>query len=126
MSKVRIYTASKTKHADRWRRLRAQGYEIISTWIDEAGEGETTNRRGLAERCIEESKNADCLLLYCEAGDYLKGAFIEIGAALAAYVPIFAVGKPLPDSSVFCSHRLWFQFETLDDALQHIEKWEIE
>ena len=32
-----IYTASKTKHADKWRALRSAGYPIISTWIDEAG-----------------------------------------------------------------------------------------
>lgn len=35
-----IYTASKTRHADKWRHLRDEiGLPINSTWIDEAGAG---------------------------------------------------------------------------------------
>ncbi len=118
--KPKIYTASKVKHADTWKALRSGGYEIVSTWIDEAGAGETTDRADLAKRCIQECKDADCVLIYTEPGEYLKGAFIEIGAALAADREIYAVGPVLPDTSVFRGHPRWHQHESLVAALAAI------
>jgi hypothetical protein len=93
-TRERIYVASKTKHAPMWRRLRDEGWPIISTWIDEAGEGETSDFTDLWRRCIEEAKSASRVILYHEQGDVLKGAFVEIGAALATGVPVFVVGDP--------------------------------
>jgi hypothetical protein len=88
-----IYIASKTKHADRWRFLRDKvGEPIISTWIDEAGEGESTDLNDLWRRCLSEAANCALLLLYREPDDVLKGGWIELGAALANGVPVFAVG----------------------------------
>ncbi len=88
-----IYIASKTQHAQRWRFLRdAVGYPIISTWIDEAGEGETSDWSDLWERCVREASTATALIVYREPDEVLKGGWIEVGAALAAGVPVFAVG----------------------------------
>lgn len=88
-----IYIASKTKHADRWRFLRDQiGEPIISTWIDEAGPGESRDLSDLWRRCINEASTADVLIIYREAGEELKGAWVELGAALASAVKVFAVG----------------------------------
>lgn len=88
-----IYIASKTKHAERWRYLRDKvGEPIISTWIDEAGEGESTDLNDLWHRCIREASSAELLILYREKEDILKGGWIEMGAALAAGVPVFAIG----------------------------------
>jgi nucleoside 2-deoxyribosyltransferase len=87
-----IYTASKTKHAALWRQLRDAGAPIISTWIDEAGEGESADLHDLWERCISESKACDALIVYREPEDVLKGAWVEIGAALAVGKPVYAVG----------------------------------
>lgn len=88
-----IYIASKTKHADRWRFLRDQvGEPIISTWIDEAGAGESSDLADLWRRCISEASTAQVLILYREPEDVLKGGWIELGAALASGVPVFAVG----------------------------------
>jgi hypothetical protein len=87
-----IYVASKVKHADAWKRLRAQGVPIISTWIDEAGVGESASLSDLWARCIFESSRADALIIYCEPGEVLKGAWVELGAALSAGVPVYAVG----------------------------------
>jgi len=50
-----IYIASKSKHAPQWRALRDSGVPIISTWIDEAGEGETLDWTALWKRCIHEA-----------------------------------------------------------------------
>lgn len=118
---MNIYIASKTKHAEKWRRLRDdQQYRIVSSWIDEAGAGETKDKSDLAQRCIREAYEADILLLYAEEGEYLKGAFIELGAAMAFNTPVCIVGPALPDSSAFLSHPHIYRFDNVDDALTFI------
>ncbi|MBY5553695.1 hypothetical protein J0664_06215 [Rhizobium leguminosarum] len=88
-----IYIASKTKHADRWRFLRDQvGEPIISTWIDEAGVGESRDLADLWRRCILEASTAQVLILYREPEDVLKGGWVELGAALASGVTVYAIG----------------------------------
>jgi hypothetical protein len=113
-----IYIASKVKHAAKWKALRDQGYNIISTWIDEAGEGETKDKRDLASRCIRESIESNRFIVYAEEGDILVGAYIEIGAAIAWSIPIYAVGLVLKEKSAFRHHYLWHQCDSLEEALK--------
>lgn len=88
-----IYIASKVKHAQRWVDLRDVGHApIVSTWIDEAGEGESGDLADLWRRCIAEASHASALVIYREADEILKGAWVELGAALACGVPVFAYG----------------------------------
>ncbi len=88
-----IYIASKTKHARRWRYLRDKiGEPIISTWIDEAGEGESADLDDLWRRCIGEASSCALLIVYREKDEVLKGGWIELGAALASNVPVYAIG----------------------------------
>lgn len=113
-----IYIASKTKHAHRWRALRDSGVPIVSTWIYEAGPGETESFPDLCKRCIEEASDADFLICYSEAGEALKGALIEVGAALSWGTRVMWVG-PL---QTFCKHPLVTVCSSLEDALRTIEK----
>lgn len=95
-----IYFASKVEHAARWRELRARGVPIVSTWIDEAGPGDSGGRYAdLWIRCINEASCAGCLIAYAEPGEVMKGALAEIGAALAHGVPVIYVG-PAMDKGV--------------------------
>lgn len=87
-----IYIASKTKHAWKWKNVREGGVPIISTWIDEAGAGESKDLSDLWVRCIQEASTAAAIVVYREPDDVLKGAWSEVGAALAAGVPVFGVG----------------------------------
>lgn len=87
-----IYVASKIRHAPTWRAMRAEGIPIISTWIDEAGPGESKDLANLWDRCVNEAASARVLLLYRLPEETLKGAFVELGAALKAGVPVCAVG----------------------------------
>ena len=87
-----IYVASKAKYGHEWVALRDSGLPIISTWIDESGDGCTSDWPGLWTRCVTEAASAQALVLICRDGDVLKGAWVEVGAALAAGRPIFAVG----------------------------------
>lgn len=98
-----IYVASKSELGPMWADKRdRRGFPIISTWIDECGEGETEDLADLWLRCITEASTCDALVAYHRPGDVWKGAFIEIGAALAGDIPVFVAGDP-PGSWV--NHR---------------------
>lgn len=112
-----IYIASKTKHGPRWRAMRDAGVPILSTWIDEAEEGATSDWQDLWRRCVSESSAADALIVYREPGEVLKGAFVEMGAALACGIHVYAVG--LDEFSVR-HHPLVRSVASLDEALAAI------
>ncbi len=86
-----IYIASKTKHADRWRKI-ASVHPVSSTWIYEAGEGQSADLNDLWRRCLLEAATSKALVAYREDGEVFKGGWVEIGAALAHGVPVHAVG----------------------------------
>lgn len=115
---MKIYIASKTKHAHKWRKLRTSGHNIISTWIDEAGAGESKDLPDLASRCIDEAKSADRLILFCESDDLLKGALIEVGAALSAGVPVYVVGWSYCLETALNNHPLWHEAMSINEALK--------
>lgn len=118
-----FYIASKTKHAARWRALRDVGHgmpfpygvPIVSTWIDEAGEGESTDLSDLWKRCIAEASSAAACVVYVEPGETLKGALVEVGAALASGREVRWVGTPV--SQTLMSHPMVKRFETVEEAL---------
>lgn len=111
---TKIYIASKTVHAAKWRELRNDDVQIISTWIDEAGPGETKSFSDLWFRCVKEASEADATIIYREPGEILKGAFIEVGAALANDKFVYAVGC---SEFSFIHHNNVSQYETFEQAL---------
>ncbi len=110
-----IYVASKTAHARLWQHHRAIGVPIISTWIDEAGPGESTDLVDLWRRCIAEASSAAALVLYRLGDEVLKGAWAEVGAALASGVPVFACGI---DEFSIRHHAGLTPCETLAEAIE--------
>lgn len=114
---MKIYIASKTRHAAKWRKLREKGFEIISTWIDEAGKGETKDFKDLAIRCINEAKTADKVILYSDNDENLKGALMEVGAALANNIRVYVVGYSPSFETALNQHPLWIEAVSLDYAL---------
>lgn len=90
-----IYVASRASIPERgamWREYRAKGVPINSTWIDEDGPKASRDLAGLWDRIRIEVTSAERLVLYVEPDDFpLKGAFIEVGMALAANVPVMVV-----------------------------------
>ena len=95
MNERAIYVASRASIPERgamWRNIRSDGVPIISSWIDEDGEGATSDFGELWQRILDEVTRSSLLILYAEAGDFpLKGAFIEVGMALAAGVRVAVV-----------------------------------
>lgn len=97
-----IYVASRASVSARpemWRHLRdVDGWPIVSTWIDEAGAGETADLSELWHRIHVEIAVSAGLILYATEFDFpLKGAFIEAGMAIGRGLPVAVV---LPDVKV--------------------------
>lgn len=95
---LKIYVASRASipvRAALWRDLRDRhGARIISSWIDEAGEGETEDFTDLWAQVLREVEVCDRLVLYVEGDDFpLKGALIEVGAALALGKTVWVIGR---------------------------------
>jgi hypothetical protein len=83
-----LYVASRASipaRSEMWRYLRdVQGWNIISTWIDEAGPGETADMCELWRRITKEVAKAKVLIAYIDRDDLPgKGVLVEIGMALA-------------------------------------------
>ncbi len=91
-----LYVASRASLPARpamWRQLRDEaGWCILSSWIDEAGVGETDDLQELWQRIETEIALCDGLILYVEEEDFpLKGALVEVGMALARDKPVAIV-----------------------------------
>ena len=129
MGNAGTYIASRASLPERsaaWRRLRdVDGWKITSTWIDEAGAGETVDLGLLWERIAAEIEQSERLVLYVEPGDFpLKGALIEVGIALAHRIPIRVVapGVALEPQSFrpigsWVRHPLVSFCDSMNDAL---------
>lgn len=103
-----------------WRSLRIntpQPHSIISTWIDEALPGQTKDDGELAARCIMEASGADRVIVYGEPGEVLKGALIEVGAALASDVEVVSVGRWDNWPRIFAKHPFWREAKTIQEAI---------
>lgn len=118
-----IYVASKCYHGPMWRHHRDNGRKIVSTWIDEYGEGETSDWPDLWSRCVNEARSAKAVILYSVIGEELKGALIETGAALSAGRPVFTVG--VPDKHSWINHPLVTRCETITEAFEKAEQWSV-
>lgn len=117
---MKIYMASKAKHGPRWRALRDDhGVPINSSWIDEAEEGLTSDWADLWSRCVNEACEADAVILYCEPGEVLKGALVEVGAALAVGNKVYAVGC---EGHSFLAHPQVQECVSLGEALDNIAR----
>jgi hypothetical protein len=87
-----IYVASRVVRAPVWKAYRERGIPIVSTWIDEAGDGETGDFGELWQRIRTEIQRSRALVFYA-AGvqDFpFKGALVEIGMALAMGKRVYA------------------------------------
>lgn len=98
--RVLVYVASKSVHGPAWRmwrdiwRRELPHVRIVSTWIDESGEGEPDDMADLWTRSINEASSAHLVIAYHGPGEEWKGAFLEIGAALAHGADVLVLGDP--------------------------------
>lgn len=117
---MKIYVASKTNFAEMWKTYRANGFPIISTWIDEAGPGETKDLSELWERIESEVSRSTYLVAFGDTGyGPLKGTYIEIGIALRSGIPVYASNF---ETSSWQRHPLVTMFNTVDDAMRELKR----
>ena len=90
-----FYVASRASIPERpamWQRFRQRDVPIRSTWIDEAGPGETASFADLWTRIQAEISTCSVFVLYVGKGDLpLKGAYVEVGMALSLGIPVRVV-----------------------------------
>jgi hypothetical protein len=124
-----IYVASRASIPERsamWRRYRDAGAEITSSWIDEAGEGETADFSDLWARIESEIERSRMLILYAESGDFpLKGALVEVGMALGMGKQVIAClpgvnlePRSLRPAGSWMAHPLVIRIDDIEKALR--------
>lgn len=105
-----FYVASRASLPDRpamWRSHRREGVNIVSSWIDEVGPGETGDMAELWVRIGREIASADALVLFAQPEDLpLKGALIEVGMALALGKPVRVVAPKIETLGSWERHPL--------------------
>ena len=120
-SAATVYVSSKIKHAEMWRNLRLQGWNISSSWIDQPKEFDSGTLSGMWDRYVEECRSCDFLLVYREPGEQLKGALIEVGAALAGGAKVIVIGD-VPELGTSHYHPLVAFAGSIDQALNQIQR----
>lgn len=119
---LRIYGASKLKHAPLWKWLREEWPEVhfVSRWPwDHVGKVPDTPEfaRVFWKEDQEDVSHADVLVVYAELEDKLRGALVEAGMAIMHGIPVLLVGPPHhPDFSTWQYHPQVHRVATLAEA----------
>jgi hypothetical protein len=125
-----IYGASRASLPERpamWRWLRAEGWPINCSWIDESDEGSTNDFAELWLRITNEIRAASKVVLYAEAGDFpLKGAILEAGIALGMGKPVVVClpgvtleGRSTRPIGSWIAHPLVTRIDDIKEALAY-------
>lgn len=134
---LRVYFASKTSHAQKWRDLdlNSKVLKVTSRWLKQVilDNGDIINKsrdigrqgkdiRDFAARCwIEDQQDIQCadyLVLYAEAHEHLRGGLVEAGIAMEHGVPIIVIGQH-PDYGSWQWHPQVMRLV----SLAHLEEW---
>lgn len=119
------YVASKTSYATLWKQHRDQGVPILSTWIDEAEPGQTKSFRELWPRIKEEIRQCSGLIFLAGPNEIIKGAFVEVGMALAFDKPVIAVLNVRLDGATHAPIGSWLDHPLVSRASTVSEAFEL-
>jgi nucleoside 2-deoxyribosyltransferase len=120
----RVYFASKLKHGEKWRDIKDVRVHAHARWLkhNEIGTPDTPE---FAKRFwVEDHQDvasSDCVIVYAEDGEHLRGALVEAGIALALDIPVFVIGSH-PDYGTWQYHPTVRRCKTLEDAFAILEK----
>lgn len=127
---LKLYIAGSSAEIERaraWHELaRAEGFEVLSTWVEvitQVGEGNPRDatvdaRSGWSAEDLRQVANADVVwFLVPPKGKETRGAWLEIGFALAQQIPLFCSGDT--KQSIFCA--LGREFENDREAWEAIK-----
>lgn len=111
---MKIYCASKSKHAPLWQEWKRAGVTVTSSWLEKFDQGRLPDQTSHWNDIFKDIQSSDALLLYSEAGEVQKGALAEFGIAFALNKKLFYVG-PLENSVTAVEHRSVVHYDTLED-----------
>ncbi len=110
---MKIYCASKSKHAPLWLKWKSRGVQVTSSWLDKFDQGRLSDQTSHWDNILSDIQKSDALLLYSEPGEIQKGALAEFGIAFALGKKLFYVG-PLEDSLTAVGHEKVVHYPTLE------------
>lgn len=103
---IKIYTASKVRHADMLRNLRTtidtNGIHFNARWVETCNLAFNSTKpvSHWQRENFDDIERADAVFGYAEVGEHLKGGLVEIGFAIRAGKPIYLIGQSVkPDLS---------------------------
>lgn len=117
---LKVYGASKLKHAPLWIRLREEWEEIyfIARWPT-LHVGKTPDDECFAkvfwQHDAEDVCECDVVLVYADPNDHLRGALVEAGMGIAFDKEIVVVGDH-PDYGTWRYHSSVHRVKDLDSA----------
>lgn len=121
---IKIYIASKMCHAAKFIDLRDAYPDLIFTarWPQYAALASEAQRPVYEwmGNNFSDVRNGDCVVVYAEKGEELKGALVEIGVAMAYNRPIFVVGEHRSYSKWQFNQIHCTRVSTLDAAMKSI------
>lgn len=110
---MKIYCASKSKHAPLWLSWKDRGVEVTSSWLDKFGQGRLPDQTTHWNTILADIQRSDALLFYAEPGEIQRGALAEFGIAFALGKKLFYVG-PIEDSLTAIEHDRVIHYDTLE------------
>jgi nucleoside 2-deoxyribosyltransferase len=122
---LRVYTASKLKHAAMWKALCAATphMQCHARWLKHSTLGTPDTAEHASEFWLQDEqdvRDADAVLVYAEGEDHLRGALIEDGIAIACDVPVIVVGNHA-DYGTWQHHPGVTKVADLASALLHLK-----
>lgn len=119
---IRVYTASKLHHADKWRQLCASNTSVQchARWLKHIAMGTPDTAEHAAEFWLQDEQDvcdADAVLVFAEGDDRIRGALVEAGMAIAYDIPVIVVGEH-QDYGTWQYHPGVTRAADLDDALR--------
>lgn len=122
---VRVYTASKTRHAEMLKGLRGrEGVHFTARWpliCNLASESTTPTQQWMDDN-FDDIIRSQVVLVYAEEGEHLKWGIGEVGYAIAHGKEIWLIGDH-PDYEPWKHYkRLVHHASEIEEALEKIRK----
>ena len=95
------------------------GFGVIHDWTEE-GSSETIDRSACAMEDIWAATHCDAVLMMWS--DDMRGAWVEMGAALAKGIPVIVVGVEKREFCIFMEHPAVIHFPSLADAIAFMRR----
>lgn len=120
MRQIKIYTASKLRHADFIKSQRMDGFHFCARWLDYVNDRTPVSH--WMDNNFTDIRSSDAVLIYGEEADHLKTALVDAGYAIACGKPVYVIGAH-PDYHPWCYFVPYVKrAATFEQALKEIRQ----